>query len=97
MAVDSRNIALPIAGFCTFLNLYSPQALLPTLSREFGVGVAEISDFSEIDVLCWVPPATVSRLQAGQLAVVAPDPDRSRVPSRGMRENRRGSPCACRP
>ena len=43
MAVDSRNIALPIAGFCTFLNLYSPQALLPTLSREFGVGVAEIS------------------------------------------------------
>src|SRR5438477_7722911 len=43
MAVDSRNVALPIAGFCTFLNLYSPQALLPTLSREFGVGVAEIS------------------------------------------------------
>ncbi len=43
MTVDSRNIAVPVAGFCTFLNLYSPQALLPTLSREFGVGAAEIS------------------------------------------------------
>src|SRR5260370_40978885 len=43
MAVAPRNIAVPVAGFCTFLNLYSPQALLPTLSRAFGVGAAEIS------------------------------------------------------
>jgi YNFM family putative membrane transporter len=43
MAVASRNIAVSIAGFCTFLNLYSPQALLPMLSREFGVGAADIS------------------------------------------------------
>jgi MFS transporter, YNFM family, putative membrane transport protein len=43
MAVASRNIAVSIAGFCTFLNLYSPQALLPVLSREFGVGAADIS------------------------------------------------------
>ena len=38
MRVDSRNIAVATAGFCTFLNLYSPQALLPMLSHEFGVG-----------------------------------------------------------
>src|ERR1700757_5006209 len=43
MAVASRNIAVSIAGFCTFLTLYSPQALLPSLAREFGVGAAEIS------------------------------------------------------
>ena len=38
-----RQIAVATAGFCTFLNLYSPQALLPELAREFGVGAAEIS------------------------------------------------------
>src|SRR5262245_59565994 len=43
MAVDPRSIAVATAGFCTFRNLYSPQALLPALSREFGVGPAEIS------------------------------------------------------
>src|SRR5436189_4989649 len=43
MASPSRNVAVAAAGFCAFLNLYSPQALLPTLAREFGVGAAEIS------------------------------------------------------
>src|SRR5712675_1134308 len=43
MTIDPRKIAIAIAGFCTFLNLYSPQALLPALAREFGVGAAEIS------------------------------------------------------
>src|SRR5262249_21510613 len=43
MAVDRRKIAIATAGFCTFLTLYSPQALLPSLAREFGVGAAEIS------------------------------------------------------
>jgi YNFM family putative membrane transporter len=43
MRFDSRTIAVATAGFCTFLNLYSPQALLPALAREFAVGAAEIS------------------------------------------------------
>jgi MFS transporter, YNFM family, putative membrane transport protein len=43
MSVDSRKLAVAVAGFCAFLNLYSPQALLPGLAREFGVGAAEIS------------------------------------------------------
>jgi MFS transporter, YNFM family, putative membrane transport protein len=43
MVIDPRKIAVATAGFCAFLNLYSPQALLPALAREFGVGVAEIS------------------------------------------------------
>src|SRR2546423_11589093 len=43
MLIDPRKIAVAIAGFCAFLNLYSPQALLPELAREFGVGAAEAS------------------------------------------------------
>jgi len=43
MPIDPRQVAIAVAGFCAFLNLYSPQALLPALAREFGVGPAEIS------------------------------------------------------
>jgi predicted MFS family arabinose efflux permease len=43
MSFDLRKIAVATTGFCAFLNLYSPQALLPELAREFGVGPAEIS------------------------------------------------------
>jgi predicted MFS family arabinose efflux permease len=43
MAFDSRSFAVATAGFCAFVNLYSPQALLPELAREFGVGAGEIS------------------------------------------------------
>jgi YNFM family putative membrane transporter len=43
MSLDGRRIAVGLAGFCTFVNLYMPQALLPLLAHEFGVGAAEIS------------------------------------------------------
>jgi predicted MFS family arabinose efflux permease len=43
MRLEPRKIAIATAGFCAFLNLYSPQALLPALAREFGAGAAEIS------------------------------------------------------
>jgi MFS transporter, YNFM family, putative membrane transport protein len=43
MAVDFRALAIATAGFSAFVNLYSPQALLPELSHEFGVGPGEIS------------------------------------------------------
>jgi YNFM family putative membrane transporter len=43
MRLDPRKIAVATAGFCAFLNLYTPQALLPALAREFGVGAAEVS------------------------------------------------------
>jgi YNFM family putative membrane transporter len=41
--VFAIRIAAGLAGYCTFINLYSPQAILPLLSQEFGVGAAEIS------------------------------------------------------
>src|SRR5262249_30440759 len=43
MATDFRRLAVATAGFSTFLHLYAPQALLPELAREFGVGAAQIS------------------------------------------------------
>jgi MFS transporter, YNFM family, putative membrane transport protein len=43
MAFDLRALAIATAGFSAFVNLYSPQALLPELSREFGVGAGAIS------------------------------------------------------
>ncbi|HTZ03980.1 MAG TPA: MFS transporter [Xanthobacteraceae bacterium] len=43
MAFDVRALAIATAGFSAFVNLYSPQALLPELAGEFGVGAADIS------------------------------------------------------
>jgi len=43
MAFDTRSVAVATCGFCAFVNLYTPQALLPELSKEFGVGADEIS------------------------------------------------------
>ena len=51
MFADIRNIAVATAGFFAFLNLYSPQALLPALAREFGVGAAEISSIMTASAL----------------------------------------------
>src|SRR3954470_8392817 len=38
-----RRAAVGIPGFCTFLVLYAPQSLLPTLAQEFGATPRDIS------------------------------------------------------
>jgi MFS transporter, YNFM family, putative membrane transport protein len=43
MGFDTRSLAVATAGFCAFVNLYSVQALLPALAKEFGVSASEIS------------------------------------------------------
>ena len=43
MSFDLRSFAIATAGFSAFINLYSPQALLPELANEFHVGPSEIS------------------------------------------------------
>src|SRR5215467_13200896 len=43
MPIDRRKVAVATTGFCAFLNLYSPQALLPELAREFAASPAEMS------------------------------------------------------
>jgi len=37
------RLAAGLAGYCTFINLYSPQAILPLLADEFQAGPAQIS------------------------------------------------------
>ena len=39
--MDRRNASVAAAGFCTFVNLYAPQALLPTLADAFQASVAQ--------------------------------------------------------
>jgi predicted MFS family arabinose efflux permease len=39
----ARGTAVGLAGYCTFINLYSPQALLPSWAAEFSVSAAVIS------------------------------------------------------
>jgi len=43
MTLDLRIVAIATTGFCAFVNLYSVQALLPALAKDFGVGAGEVS------------------------------------------------------
>jgi MFS transporter, YNFM family, putative membrane transport protein len=40
---DLRRVAVSLAGFMAFVNLYAPQSVLPLMSQEFAVGVVQIS------------------------------------------------------
>ncbi|MGP0091507.1 MAG: MFS transporter [Xanthobacteraceae bacterium] len=43
MYQGAPRIAIGLAGYCAFLNLYAPQAIMPLLAQEFGVDAAGIS------------------------------------------------------
>jgi predicted MFS family arabinose efflux permease len=45
------RLAIGIAGYCAFINLYSPQAVLPLLSVEFGASAAEVSTIITVSTL----------------------------------------------
>jgi YNFM family putative membrane transporter len=49
--ISARQVAVGLAGFCAFINLYSPQSILPLLSREFGASAAEISSIITVSTL----------------------------------------------
>ena len=49
--ISVRQLAVGLAGYCAFINLYSPQSILPLLSREFGVGAAEVSTIITVSTL----------------------------------------------
>ncbi len=51
MAFDFRALAVAVAGFSAFVNLYSPQALLPELAGEFHAGPGEISSLMTASTL----------------------------------------------
>jgi predicted MFS family arabinose efflux permease len=45
------QVAVATAGFCAFINLYSPQAVLPLLSQEFGASAAQVSTIITVSTL----------------------------------------------
>src|SRR6185437_10832295 len=42
MPLDRRHIAVSLAGFCAFLDLYAPQSILPMLAQEFGATAGDV-------------------------------------------------------
>ncbi len=48
---STRQLAVGLAGYCCFINLYSPQAILPLLSGEFGASAAEVSTIITVSTL----------------------------------------------
>ena len=43
MAIDTRRVGVAFAGAAAFINLYTPQAILPFMAQEFGVSAADAS------------------------------------------------------
>src|SRR4029079_12438429 len=43
MFADPRRIAIAFCAIGAFLHLYAPQAVLPMMAQEFGVGAADAS------------------------------------------------------
>jgi MFS family permease len=43
MKISKRMFAVALAGFCTFLDLYAPQSLLPLFTRVFHASEVEVS------------------------------------------------------
>jgi MFS transporter, YNFM family, putative membrane transport protein len=43
MTQGFRRAAIGIPGFCVFVNLYSPQSILPLLAQEFGATPVDVS------------------------------------------------------
>src|SRR5262249_62080191 len=47
----ARHLAVGLAGYCAFINLYSPQSILPLLSEEFHASAAEVSAIITVSTL----------------------------------------------
>ena len=43
MAIDPRRFAIAFSATSAFLHLYAPQATLPLMAQEYGVGAADAS------------------------------------------------------
>jgi predicted MFS family arabinose efflux permease len=48
---SARQLAVGLAGYCCFINLYAPQSILPLLSGEFGASAAEVSTIITVSAL----------------------------------------------
>ncbi len=48
---SARQLAVGLAGYCAFINLYSPQSILPLLAGEFHASAAEVSSIITVSTL----------------------------------------------
>jgi len=48
---SAAHLAVGLAGYCAFINLYSPQSILPLLSQQFGAGAAQVSTIITVSTL----------------------------------------------
>jgi len=48
---SARHFAVGLAGYCAFINLYSPQSILPLLSEEFHASAVEVSTIITVSTL----------------------------------------------
>src|SRR6218665_941552 len=51
MISSMPRVAVGLAGFAAMMNMYAPQAVLPILADEFGVGPAGISQIMTVSAL----------------------------------------------
>ena len=49
--LSARHTAVALAGYCCFINLYSPQSILPLLAGEFHASAAEVSSIITVSTL----------------------------------------------
>jgi len=47
----ARQLAVGLVGYCAFINLYSPQSILPLLAHEFHASAAEVSNIITVSTL----------------------------------------------
>ena len=50
-AFSTRHVAVGLAGYCAFVNLYAPQSILPMLSGEFHASASEVSTIITVSTL----------------------------------------------
>ena len=48
---SARHLAVGLAGYCAFVNLYAPQSILPLLSGEFHASASEVSTIITVSTL----------------------------------------------
>jgi predicted MFS family arabinose efflux permease len=48
---NARQLAVGLIGYCAFVNLYSPQSILPLLAHAFHASAAEVSNIITISTL----------------------------------------------
>jgi predicted MFS family arabinose efflux permease len=67
MIVSMPRAAIAVAGFAAMMNMYAPQAVLPLLADEFGVGPAGVSQIMTVNALAVAVTAPFTGVVADML------------------------------